>query len=325
MINFSDIQELHLEPTSKCNAACPQCGRTEPDGSVNKLLNVSDMSIDKAMSMFPPHFIKQLKSMFMCGSYGDPAAANDAIDIFKHFRQINPNIKLAMHTNGSLRSTKWWAELGQIFNGEHDYVTFSLDGLEDTNHTYRVNTIWPKIIENVKAFIAAGGKAHWSMLVYAHNEHQVQEALETARDLGFKRFYCKVSKRIEYVPVSFLNYPKNFESSDQVFTNEIVCQAQKEKSIYATADGFVLPCCYIGAAVLSQRPYTRMNALAHIGSMDRADSSKHRIEEIVAGKAFTNFSDTWDKTPAHICKNSCSKKVEGGTRERIEWRTDVWF
>ena len=50
-------------------------------------------------------------------------------------------------------------------------VTFGIDGLQDTNHLYRISTNFDKIIKNAKAFIDAGGFAKWHMLVFEHNEH----------------------------------------------------------------------------------------------------------------------------------------------------------
>jgi hypothetical protein len=44
--------------------------------------------------------------------------------------------------------------------------------LEDTNHLYRENVEWKKIMENARAFISAGGTAHWDMLIFDHNKHQ---------------------------------------------------------------------------------------------------------------------------------------------------------
>ena len=52
-------------------------------------------------------------------------------------------------------------------------VIFSLDGLEDTNHIYRVGVQFKKVMENTQAFINAGASAHWDMLVFKHNKHHV--------------------------------------------------------------------------------------------------------------------------------------------------------
>ena len=53
--------------------------------------------------------------------------------------------------------------------GENGYARFAIDGLEDTNHIYRRNTDWVKIVQNATAYIAAGGRAEWDFIVFAHN------------------------------------------------------------------------------------------------------------------------------------------------------------
>jgi MoaA/NifB/PqqE/SkfB family radical SAM enzyme len=179
----------------------------------------------------------------MCGNYGDPAAGTYTLDIYKYFRQLNPNIVLGMNSNGAIQNTNWWTTLGQLFNQERDYCVFSIDGLADTNHIYRKNVVWTKLMENAKAFIDAGGSAHWDMLVYKHNEHQVDACEQLARELGFTWFRAKVSKRpFEYG----LEAPINWQLP-LVTQGNIDCLALKEQSLYIDAQGRVSPCCWLGA------------------------------------------------------------------------------
>jgi sulfatase maturation enzyme AslB (radical SAM superfamily) len=145
----------------------------------------------------------------MCGNYGDPAAAPECIEIFKYFRQVNNSIRLCMHTNGGLRNTSWWRELGSVLSEFGDECYIGIDGLKDTNHIYRVNTDFDKIMKNASAFIAAGGKAHWEFLVFEYNEHQVEEARRIASDMGFVGFRTKVSHRMNK-PV-FMHLRKTFK------------------------------------------------------------------------------------------------------------------
>jgi sulfatase maturation enzyme AslB (radical SAM superfamily) len=143
----------------------------------------------------------------MCGNYGDPAAAPECLEIFEYFRSINPDITLGIHSNGSLRNTSWWSQLGKILSRSGDYGFFSVDGLSDTNHIYRVNTNFAKILENAEAFISAGGQAHWEYLVFEHNEHQVEEARQLASSMGFVNFREKVSRRF-FLNIPHINPPK---------------------------------------------------------------------------------------------------------------------
>jgi len=180
--------------TERCNASCPMCARNINGGEVNPWLKDNELSIDNVRKIFPIDFIKQLNHMYMCGNYGDPIVAKDCIDAFKYFRDNNPDMLLSMNTNGSARTKEWWQELAIIL-GDNSYVIFSLDGLEDTNMVYRKNTVWSKIIENVSAFIEAGGKAHWEFIVFKHNQHQIEDARKLAAIIGFKHFQVKKSAR----------------------------------------------------------------------------------------------------------------------------------
>lgn len=247
ILTLRDIKVLHLEPTDVCQAACPLCPReTNPDFDPK---NRHHLTINQILRVFSEDQIRSLDKMFMCGNYGDPAAGYYTLDIFKAFRAINPNIVLGMNSNGGLQSTFWWHELAGIMSGPEDYVVFSIDGLEDTNSIYRVNTNWSKIIANAESFISAGGSAHWDMLVYRHNQYQVDQAQELARHMGFSWFRAKVSKRI---PIKDLEYPIGWQLPN-VSHGSIVCHALQEKSAYIDARGRLHPCCWLGDQI-NQNP-----------------------------------------------------------------------
>lgn len=194
LYKYDEIKTIHLEMTDACNAACPMCARNINGGEDNPQLPNTELSIDNIKRIFKPEFIAQLERMYMCGNYGDPIAARDTLETFAYFREHNPKMMLSMHTNGSAKRPEWWAELAQTI-GRKGYVVFSLDGLEDTNHLYRQNTIWSKIMSNAQAFIDAGGRARWDYIVFAHNEHQVEQAEALAMTMGFERFQYKKSAR----------------------------------------------------------------------------------------------------------------------------------
>lgn len=234
-----DVKILHIEPTDACNAACPQCSR-ETDSTFDKN-NLHHLTVEQIQSIISDDSIKQLDKMFMCGDYGDPAAGKHTLEIYRYFRKLNPSITLGMNTNGGLRNISWWTELGQLLNTQKDYAVFSIDGLVDTNHIYRIGVNWEKLLENAKAFINAGGQAHWDMLVFEHNKHQVNEAKEFAQQLGFKWFRTKVSRR---PLIDNLQYPVIWTEKNAVNKN-ISCSALKEQSVYIDAQGRIYPCCWL--------------------------------------------------------------------------------
>jgi sulfatase maturation enzyme AslB (radical SAM superfamily) len=235
------IKVLHIEPTDVCQAACPLCAR-ETDSNFNKN-SKHHLRIEHIQQHFKDRAIAELDKMFMCGNYGDPAAGYYTMDIYNYFRKINPEIVLGMNTNGAIQSTFFWHALGKLFNKPNDFCVFSIDGLENTNQIYRKNVNWEKLMSNVQAFIAAGGSAHWDMLVYKHNQHQVEACEQLARDMGFKWFRAKISKRGF---TNQLEFPIGWQPP-AVNQGPIKCHVLNEKSMYIDAQGRLSPCCWIGA------------------------------------------------------------------------------
>jgi len=191
MYKLEDIRVVHIEPTERCNLSCLMCDRNKNGGEVNQYLKGRELTFKIIHKAFPPSFIRQLKRMYMCGNYGEPCLAKDTLQIFKYFRENNEKMKLSIVTNGCSKSVTWWEELATIINS----ARFGIDGLEDTHQIYRQNANWKLIMKNVKAYIDAGGYAIWDYLVFGHNEHQVEEARELSKKLGFKEFVVKKTGR----------------------------------------------------------------------------------------------------------------------------------
>ena len=280
------IQVLHIEPTDVCQAACTLCAR-ETDVDFNKN-NKHHLRVESIQQHFTDKAIAQLDKMFMCGNYGDPAAGYYTMDIYKYFRSVNSEITLGMNTNGAVQTTFWWHELGKLFNKPQDYCVFSIDGLEDTNSVYRQNVNWKKLMANAEAFIAAGGSAHWDMLVYRHNQHQVDACQQLAQDLGFKWFRAKISKRGF---TDRLEFPVGWQSP-VVEQGPIACHVLKEKSMYIDAQGRVSPCCWLGAR---QKDFVN-DDLKTIKHTWKTDSPNPVCQTTCSSnKSKTSFTNQWQR------------------------------
>jgi len=282
-----NIKVLHLEATDVCQAACPLCAR-ETDFTFRKDQQ-HHLDMHKIMQVFDVDRISALDKMFMCGNYGDPAAGKNTLDIYKEFRNLNSNIVLGMNSNGALQNVVWWEKLAKIFNRSHDYVVFSIDGLEDTNHIYRKNVDWHKLMQNAKAFIGAGGSAHWDMLVYEHNQHQIEECENFARSLGFRWFRTKVSKR---PIINNLRLPVGWTSKSSINTI-IDCHALREQSAYIDSKGQLHVCCWLAS-------YTNP-AISNINQV----------------------SETWNTSNCNpICKKNCASSGNGNIFSS-QWRKEI--
>lgn len=194
--SYKSIRAVHLEITDRCNAACPMCPRYVHGEEAPYVQNVQ-LSLDDIQTIFPVDFVQQLNRINFCGNYGDPIVARDLIPVIRYFRSINSNMRIEVNTNASARREEWWTELAQVMGSDEatSGVWFGLDGLGDTNHLYRRNTNWDNIMRNAKAFIAAGGIAHWNFIAFKHNEHQIPIAQAMAKEMGFKHFNIKLTAR----------------------------------------------------------------------------------------------------------------------------------
>lgn len=195
--NFSELDQLHIELTNACNAACPMCTRFHVNSPlIRPDLEIDQITIEKFKQYFPPNVVQKCSVILFCGVHGDPGMAKDLYEICEYISEVSPKTTVRMNTNGGMRKPEFWAKLGTLFaNKLRDHwswqCTFSIDGLEDTNHLYRRNVQWDNLIANVKAFIGAGGRAEWDYLIFKHNEHQVDEAKALSKELGFYSFVPK--------------------------------------------------------------------------------------------------------------------------------------
>jgi MoaA/NifB/PqqE/SkfB family radical SAM enzyme len=275
-ITIDNINSINAELSNYCNAACPMCARYFIDGVLNKeRVNSTHTTLNFLRDKIGEKLVRQLKKFTSCGNLGDGSMNPECLEIYQWLRHTNKNINLTLHTNGGARNLDFWRELAKI--GVH--VIFAIDGLENTNHLYRRNVQWTKLIENVQAFIDAGGSATWAMLVFKHNEAQIEQCRTLSKQLGFKNFGVQQSSRwadfdhignwrnMDKIPVSnyYLekssllqapsigrggNSQKINITKDEFVKKKINCKSYNLKKnffeIYLAANGDVSPCCWLG-------------------------------------------------------------------------------
>lgn len=353
---YTSIRAVHLEITDRCNAACPMCPRFV-DGEEAPYIQNTHMSLSDVKDIFPVQFIQQLNRINFCGNYGDPIVARDLLNVINYFKDVGRlghPLRIEVNTNGSARPEMWWKVLAKLIgpNEIDGGVWFGLDGLEDTNHLYRRNTNWDLIMRNVKAYIGAGGVAHWNFIVFKHNEHQVDEARALAKEMGFKHFNVKLTGRFktsqsfpvivkgdhlyDLEPAKEEQYKRppasnnrtihietgTEQAGDTVIQNapNIKCMVQDEASIYVSAQGLVYPCCWIANAHSQSDPQIIMNC----GNIDPTERS---IKDIVNGAEFQMIEDSWNTGSIRTCVNMCgvttpNEKSKYGSDYVIHRRVD---
>lgn len=316
MYRLEDIRSIHLEVTSKCQARCPMCPRRVHGGPLLSGLELTEIDLETFKEWFSDDFIRQLGHLMMCGNLGDPIIAKDTLLIFQYIRSVNPEITLHMHTNGSARAKEWWESLAKT--GVE--VTFGIDGMEDTHHLYRVDTDWNKIIENAKAFISAGGSAQWHMLVFEHNEHQVNVCQQISKMLGFKSFSSKHTTRFkqgkfdvvdENYKITHTLYP-SIKSNQMIVPAKIAqeetlptinCKAKEESQLYVSATGFVTPCCWLDLEWLPDFSDSKIDYRIKINQSPNL--YKASLKEIFDSNYFNKIEGCWSSTGLRECSKQC--------------------
>lgn len=271
-ITPENLNIINLEFTDYCNAACPMCSRFKWDGTLYKeKVNSNHNTLQTLKKHIPIEIIKQLKRFYSVGTYGDPVMNPECAEIYRWVRENNPNCELSMHSNGGARDTDFWKQIADI--GVH--VVFGIDGLEDTNHLYRKNVKWNRLVSNVESFIHHGGQASWKYLIFKHNQHQIEEARQMSVEMGFKEFFAQYTDRWKssnWITGELMDVdrwsagdyylekpdmqadPKNpmrvkvYEVEEFNMQKKIVCQMASNSNfeVYIRANGDVQPCCMLG-------------------------------------------------------------------------------
>jgi MoaA/NifB/PqqE/SkfB family radical SAM enzyme len=332
MLKLSEIQQVQIELTTRCNARCPMCMRNYRGLDFNAGYPETELTIDDIKQILQPKFLKQLtRGISFNGNLGDFGLARDAQEI-AHWL-ADQNVPVYINSNASMRTPDWWAKLAR--SGIR--IGFALDGLEDTHSLYRQDTDWHRVIANATAFIHAGGHAIWRFIPFDHNQHQEQACRDLANKLGFAQFE-NINEGRNRGPVysrtgEFSHWlGKPFTAQDELSAPDIkpmleshvtwfdhrtvvcdkdtqplnlVCQHNRLKEIYIAADGTVYPCCFLG---FYPETMTHPGNNQLLPLIKENNALEYDLEHCI--EWFNGVEETWSKNSIaegrlYGCVNSC--------------------
>lgn len=359
MWKYEEIDHINIEISSLCNSICAWCPRYENMSPVvNKQLDPQYVTYEQFVNWFPVDLIKRIKHWTYSGDYGDAGTNPDLIKIFKYTFKHNPNASVTVNTNGGMRNTDFWTELGDVFSeNENRVVIFSIDGLEDTNHIYRRNVKWDKVIENVYSYMQTGAVADWDYLVFKHNQHQVEEAQSLSKRMGFRNFFIKyptgfekgnmqvkdkdynVLYEIEPVDETYIvygyrdlnglkaedipyeKYRKEIENRYSDEKGDIKCFSKRSGTeIRITSWGAVYPCSHFGHLSLYPRENQQIAKAQVLDILkDKNISLKQRsLKDILNDDPFEWVYKSWEKKSCLACWINCGvSKDKNSTMQKI--------
>jgi MoaA/NifB/PqqE/SkfB family radical SAM enzyme len=336
MIQYNDIRDVHLEISSLCNASCPWCPRTFWGYPYNGGYPETYLTLQQCKKIFDENFLNQLTSIRVNGNFGDIVMNPEGADIIEYFSSTNPELNISINTNGGARDSKFWTRLALA----GAQVRFALDGLADTHHLYRQNTVWSTVIRNANTFIAAGGHAAWQMIAFKHNQHQIQDCRNMSRELGFQEFDIVDDGR-NTAPVfdrhgqlvhvmgdyqgetrfEVLFYRKKTDDVmledlmiDRAPKKHINCETKMNRSIYIAANGDVSPCCFTGfyPATYGRGQYHQAANAQLIPLIAKNNALTYDIKECI--QWFAEVEKSWSRHDYNqgrliICDDNCGSDL----------------
>lgn len=332
MIPYEQIQEVHLELSTLCNAVCPECPRNFHGYTYNAGYPETNMSLEMAEKIFQPEFLKQLHKIHINGNFGDFLMNPQSLEILGYFRSQNPRLRITISTNGGGRNRAFWQELASIATN----VSFCIDGLEDTHHLYRQNTVWRTVVNNAESFIAAGGRATWKMIRFKHNEAQIEECLQMSKDKGFSDFHLIDHGRntgpvydkngnlthilgnytgdtdIKILLPAVMCQTGDKRNHNLPVPGPLDCESRKLRQIYVDATGDVYPCCYLGFYPRTYGLGSWIGPTNEILSnwLTKNNAAEHGLRE--AMEWFSEVEKSWSKPNSKegrlgVCDHQCGK------------------
>lgn len=186
---------LFLDISTYCNAGCPQCHRTNPDGLEKAdWLPLIQWSLEEFKTAFPPETLSNVEQFEFCGTWGDPMMNKDIYKICEYIIKESKSY-IMINTNGSIRNSDWWWNFG-VMGGKRISVVWALEGINQEMHShYRRNTELNVILDNMEIFTQAGGRSEIFTVVFKHNEDYIFEIAQMAKERGcYSAFFVQSNR-----------------------------------------------------------------------------------------------------------------------------------
>jgi len=170
--------------TNLCNARCPQCQRTDINGlGVVNTLPLVTWTLNDFKKRFNVDCMKDISEISFCGTWGDPLMTKDIESIVKYIID-NSKTKVMITTNGSIRTDKFYWDLG-VYCGRRLSMVIDVDGIDEQMHQkYRRGTSLKKSLEALQALSQTKAIPLSQSIIFKHNEDYKDQIKELALSHG---------------------------------------------------------------------------------------------------------------------------------------------
>ena len=233
-MKISDVKTLNIELSTRCTARCPLCARVQ--------MNYTE-KVDIPLDTLKKIPFENVSGVSLSGSLGEPTCYPQFTELVDYIRDVNNDMMIKLTTNGYSHDEQFWYDLGKHFSREcQGHAIFGIDGLEDTHSLYRVGTDFNNIVKNVKAFSEGGGRSYLQMILFKHNEHQLQDVRQLSQELGCMRMFYRPSKEYNDTYERPNVIPVRTQGDVVSEGGPLHCFILERKELFLNVDGYLMPC-----------------------------------------------------------------------------------
>jgi radical SAM protein with 4Fe4S-binding SPASM domain len=241
---------ISFEPTTSCNLRCPECPSglrafTRPTGMLQK--DFFRQTIDEIH--------KELLYLIFYFQ-GEPYLNPSFLEMVRY--AADKKIYTATSTNAHYLNDE---NARKTVESGLDRLIISIDGTtQETYKQYRVGGNIDKVIKGAKNIVKWKKELNsktpfvfFQFLVVKHNEHQIEEIKQLAKEIGVDQVRFKTAQVYDYENDPNQLIPTNTKYSRYIKNNDGTFKAKNKlanrcwklwHSNVITCDGLVVPCCF---------------------------------------------------------------------------------
>lgn len=167
----------NIDASHRCIFRCPQCIRqkTSSQDQIKRSFDLEEKNFKKILDYYD-------FGLTFCGQISDPIYHPKFLNLLKMCDGKGKAVRIA--TVGSGKSDEWWEEAYSYGVGENAWY-FGVDGIDEKSELYRVGSKFEDVWKRMKQGRDAGHVIVWQYIIFGYNEHEVERAIEIAKEENF--------------------------------------------------------------------------------------------------------------------------------------------
>jgi len=177
----------NIDTSHRCVFRCPQCVRqkTISQDQIRRSFDLSEETFQKIFDYYT-------EGISFCGQISDPIYHPNFLNLLKICNGQGKHVRIA--TVGSGKSDAWWDEAYSYGVGENAWY-FGVDGIDKKSELYRVGSNFDDVWKRMQQGRDLGHNIVWQYIIFGYNEHEVDRAIEIAKDEDISLKFIATSRK----------------------------------------------------------------------------------------------------------------------------------